>query len=295
MKYWRMAFREGSLGRDRFPDCKRMGIAALDYWDDTGNRIVGDLRKIKDEGLYYRIWKEKDPKNSSARTSLRHLWLDMKIGDLIYAKTGTRVVGKGHVTSKYTFDPQILQGTPGGARWAHYVKVNWEKDYPGFFFKFNAPQHTILELRGESLLSLQRSERDAKRKQETYDVRGDSRPDGFSGADWSAVEGEKKRRFSIHRKREQRLRSEKILDALSSGHGRLECEVPGCAFDFSQVYGTLGDEFAFVHHLIPLGQLKRARKTGLNDLAIVCGNCHAMIHRGGECRPLKNLINAGKK
>jgi hypothetical protein len=295
VKYWRMAFREGNQGRDRFPDCKIMGIAALDYWDKTGHRTVDDLRKIKDKSRYDQIWRAKDPANSSARTSLRHLWMDMKIGDVIYAKTGTRVVGRGRVSSKYSFDPEILRDTPGGARWAHFVRVKWEKNYQGFFFKFDAPQHTILELKNKSLLSLLKAERNAKNKQEIGYKRSRSRPDGFSEVDWNAIEGEKKKRFVIHRAREQRLRSAKIQYALGSGHGRLECEVPGCAFEFSRIYGTLGNEFAFVHHLIPLGKLKRARRTRLNELAIVCGNCHAMIHKGGECRPLKNLINIGKK
>ena len=31
--------------------------------------------------------------------------------------------------------------------------------------------------------------------------------------------------------------------------------------------------------------------TLLEDLAVVCANCHAMIHRGGECRPIASLIS----
>ena len=46
MRYWRMAMREGNRGRDRFPDCFAKGIAALDYWDEDGRRIVGDCRRL---------------------------------------------------------------------------------------------------------------------------------------------------------------------------------------------------------------------------------------------------------
>ena len=28
------------------------------------------------------------------------------------------------------------------------------------------------------------------------------------------------------------------------------------------------------------------REVKLKDLAVVCANCHAMIHIGGKCRPL---------
>jgi 5-methylcytosine-specific restriction protein A len=43
--------------------------------------------------------------------------------------------------------------------------------------------------------------------------------------------------------------------------------------------------------VIPLNKApKEGRKIFLKDLAIVCANCHAMIHRNGECRPLEGLI-----
>ncbi|WP_422110022.1 hypothetical protein [Bradyrhizobium elkanii] len=36
---------------------------------------------------------------------------------------------------------------------------------------------------------------------------------------------------------------------------------------------------------------KEGRQVLLKDLAIVCANCHAMIHTGGQCRPLEGLIS----
>jgi predicted HNH restriction endonuclease len=30
-------------------------------------------------------------------------------------------------------------------------------------------------------------------------------------------------------------------------------------------------------------------ETGLDDLIVVCANCHAMIHVGGECRSPESL------
>lgn len=59
--------------------------------------------------------------------------------------------------------------------------------------------------------------------------------------------------------------------------GKLVCEV--CDFDFEAVYGELGSGYAECHHLIPLAQLEKVRKTKLADLAIVCANCHRMLHR----------------
>lgn len=104
-------------------------------------------------------------------------------------------------------------------------------------------------------------------------------------------EGEPRYRFVLHRTRERKARLAKLRAAIKKGP--LRCEVPKCGFDFSEKYGQLGHEYAQVHHIIPL---KDAPQNGWqvkpSDLAIVCANCHVMIHRGGECRPLSGLIVA---
>jgi 5-methylcytosine-specific restriction protein A len=93
------------------------------------------------------------------------------------------------------------------------------------------------------------------------------------------------------RKRERQLRTKKIKDALAKNKGRLICEVPGCGFDFFQRYGDIGHNFTHVHHKDQLSKApKSGKKVTLADLAIVCANCHAMVHVGGECRELDTLI-----
>lgn len=104
-------------------------------------------------------------------------------------------------------------------------------------------------------------------------------------------EGQLKRRFVQHRRREKGLRELKIREALRKNNGRLVCEVPNCGFDFFQVYGEIGEGYAEVHHKLPLSQLPPEGKgTVLEDLAVVCSNCHSIIHRGGECRAMEKLI-----
>ena len=71
----------------------------------------------------------------------------------------------------------------------------------------------------------------------------------------------------IKRKKERFLRE----------HGSLSCEV--CGFDFGKVYGDHGDGFIECHHTKPVSELKVGAKTKLSDLALVCSNCHRMIHR----------------
>ncbi len=109
-----------------------------------------------------------------------------------------------------------------------------------------------------------------------------------------ALEGKPTLAMRLHRSREERLRKAKIREAMETGNGRLCCEVPGCAFDFLEVYGEVGHGFAHVHHLKGLADGTHPVRTKLSDLAVVCANCHAMIHRGGECRPLDGLLKNAK-
>lgn len=108
-------------------------------------------------------------------------------------------------------------------------------------------------------------------------------------------EGETSSKFTKHRRREGKLRAAKIRQALKDNDDRLLCEVPGCGFDFLETYGELGREYAHVHHLVPLSEAppEGAIKT-LDELAIVCANCHAMIHRGGKCRRLDEVAPVTK-
>lgn len=105
------------------------------------------------------------------------------------------------------------------------------------------------------------------------------------------IEGQLARRLVKHRRREAKLRDAKIEKHRREHDDRLSCEVPGCGFDFEATYGALGRGYAQVHHLIPLASLDaEGEEVRLEDLAIVCANCHAMLHRHGECHELGSLL-----
>lgn len=75
-------------------------------------------------------------------------------------------------------------------------------------------------------------------------------------------------------------------------HGTLICEV--CEFDFLGVYGQLGAGFSECHHLTPVAELEEDHSTQLDELAIVCANCHRMLHRSirdGEMISVDDLRN----
>jgi 5-methylcytosine-specific restriction protein A len=104
-------------------------------------------------------------------------------------------------------------------------------------------------------------------------------------------EGEQRRLYVLHRRREASVRKKKLQAAMIENGGILKCEVPGCGFEFKARYGKLGEGFAHVHHRTPLADAPAdGRKVSLKELAVVCANCHAMIHVGGQCRPLEGLI-----
>ena len=102
-----------------------------------------------------------------------------------------------------------------------------------------------------------------------------------------ALEGEVRVALGRHRARERWLRDRKILDVKNANGGRLPCQV--CGFDFYESYGELGRDYAQVHHLKPLSDRTKPSLTLLSDLAVLCANCHTMVHVGGIVRPLEEL------
>jgi 5-methylcytosine-specific restriction enzyme A len=104
----------------------------------------------------------------------------------------------------------------------------------------------------------------------------------------SALEGEPRLRMMRHLSRERWLRDAKIAEYRDAHRGRLPCEV--CGFDFFDAYGELGKDFAHIHHEHSLGERRRPSLTTLSELHVVCANCHAMVHRNGECRSLSSIM-----
>jgi HNH endonuclease len=75
------------------------------------------------------------------------------------------------------------------------------------------------------------------------------------------------------RERNQAL-SKKKKESVLRATGRLACEA--CGFDLFAFYG---EHFAECHHKRPLAELTGSTKTTLQDLQIVCANCHRILHR----------------
>jgi 5-methylcytosine-specific restriction protein A len=94
--------------------------------------------------------------------------------------------------------------------------------------------------------------------------------------DRSAQEGNP--RLVAHLRRERNaaiIRAKKV--AVLKATGKLCCEV--CGLDFYETYGVLGKGYCEVHHIHPIAKSDGITRTELKDLAVVCSNCHRVIHR----------------
>jgi 5-methylcytosine-specific restriction protein A len=91
-----------------------------------------------------------------------------------------------------------------------------------------------------------------------------------------AAEGAIVTRSHQVRERDKKIVETKKKKALA-GDALLRCE--GCGFSFVETYGERGQGLIECHHTIPVSELKPGQKTKESDLALVCANCHRMIHR----------------
>jgi hypothetical protein len=76
-------------------------------------------------------------------------------------------------------------------------------------------------------------------------------------------------------------------------HNRLFCEV--CGFDFKEIYGQRGENYIEAHHTLPVSEMQEYQKTKISDLAMVCSNCHRVLHRTRPWLTVGELKNITKK
>jgi hypothetical protein len=89
---------------------------------------------------------------------------------------------------------------------------------------------------------------------------------------------EGQRKLRIHHDIERNTKAIRQKKALMlAENGCLKCEV--CGFDFVETYGEIGKGFAECHHRTPIHTLIEVSTITLDQLAIVCSNCHRMLHR----------------
>jgi hypothetical protein len=100
----------------------------------------------------------------------------------------------------------------------------------------------------------------------------------FDDFDTEIEYSEGKQFYRLHRMRERKSgvvnQAKKIF---IKKHGRLFCEA--CEFDFTKVYGDRGKDFIEGHHTKLVSDMQEGDKTKAEDIAMLCSNCHRMIHK----------------
>ena len=87
----------------------------------------------------------------------------------------------------------------------------------------------------------------------------------------AATEGRRRLVLHLQRERNQTVVLNKKKQAAS-----LDCEV--CGFSFGRAYGSAAGDYCEVHHLLPLSKVEHTTRTRLEDVAILCANCHRVVH-----------------
>lgn len=105
-----------------------------------------------------------------------------------------------------------------------------------------------------------------------------STPDTQEEEETTAAEGRVLERVHRYYERDRRLRRKKIESVRRAG-GDIACQI--CGFDFAERFGEHGRDYIEVHHVVPLHETGPS-ETRLDDLALVCANCHRMSHRRME-------------
>lgn len=244
MSAWRMAFRAGKNGFEMWPQCHRLGIAVIEYGpvDDI------DLSQYS-EGEPRSAWSQLAP---SQQASLKCLVYEMKKGDAVYVKQGPMIVGKGVVKGNYRFDTSNRVHDPDGTSWQHQRRVRWTPGFPEVPIQIGHQQAvTLVPLAGD----------DINRVEEAA---------ALCFAHASDIEGTKTEVVQFKTKRSRKLRDL----AFKAAHGI--CAV--CRRDYSKVLEGRGVRVLQVHHRKQLSAREVPSVTKLSELAVVCANCHLLLH-----------------
>jgi predicted HNH restriction endonuclease len=91
--------------------------------------------------------------------------------------------------------------------------------------------------------------------------------------------------FILHKTKERNQTVVELAKKLALEKDKNLC-CQACDFSFAKVYGEIGQGFIEAHHTKPLSELSSETETKVQDLVLVCSNCHRMLHRR---RPWLNI------
>ncbi|HEV3144522.1 MAG TPA: hypothetical protein VGZ47_11605 [Gemmataceae bacterium] len=259
--------------------CRENQCIALG-WNDLGNYL-----KYKDEPAIIRALKrEYGGGKGSGTGGARSIWRfarEIQPGDVVIANKGESVVvGVGRIKSGYLRPGHPKNPIPISVKdewwnyhntrlveWSIVISVDLRKSY---FFVAN----TIQRLTSDQCEQIKRAylKEDPGLKQTLGDLFAgvEERQEGSGFADESDIEGLKIELQTTVTKRSRRLRNKAFRTAKGV------CAV--CHRDFARILNGRGTRVLQVHHQKQLSTRKSPAITKLTDLAVVCANCHLLLH-----------------
>lgn len=248
MSHWTMRFRVGNGGTSMWPLCLKHRVAAITYYPVA----EVDLRKYS-KRINPPHWNELE---RSQKYSLSSVAYEMEKGDIIYVRDKGKIIAKGEVTNKYFFDSKRRIIDDNDVPWAHQVEVDWNTDFPAVPINDIGPSmFTVYQLKDKQVEAIETAIRKTFKQVELIE----------------AMEGELTQKEAAFRSRNRML--------IQSKKATSDCKCEVCDFKFIDTYGELGRDYIVAHHLEPIGKRTKSTKTTLDDIALVCANCHAMLHR----------------
>jgi len=156
MAYWRMKLRDGKGGEDMWDECRRKGLAAIQY--DPIQQV--DLRGFTPEH-HPEEWKQL--RGSQPGSMACFAW-EIRDGDTVYVGDSKKrqVVGMGYATAEigkpaYRFDAQSPISSRGrGVVWPHLIDMDWDGPFEPFDYKDPRPQTTVLRLEQDKITEFDR-------------------------------------------------------------------------------------------------------------------------------------------
>ena len=97
-----------------------------------------------------------------------------------------------------------------------------------------------------------------------------SADDDLQEVQLAAIEGSCHRAEALFRSRNRKLIEAKKRQ--SQG----KCTI--CEFDFKATFRGLERDLLVAHHIKPIGKRKKPARTTLNEIDVLCPNCHAAVH-----------------
>ena len=105
----------------------------------------------------------------------------------------------------------------------------------------------------------------------------------------TGVEGRILTRIHVYRERDRGFAKQVRAHYATLAGGRLRCHA--CGTIPRDIYGRAGESCMELHHKTPIAQLQPDSVTVVGDMALVCANCHRVVHSKTPCFTIDEMAD----